>query len=663
MAVLVLQALAIERGAPGGAAQQEAARLHVPGGPGQITDALEAEHRVIDVERHHDAVVRRIRRRRGDPAAHAAGLVDALLQDLPGLVLPVVHDLVLVDRGVLLTLGVVDADLAEQALHAEGARLVHQDGYHPRAQGLVAQQLRETAHVGLRGADLATRSRGVQHRLEGFQGGHGEVLVGLGAAVRQVAAQGLAPLVQVLHLRRVVGRLVERDLGQFAVRNGDVEAVAEVPDVVIPQLLGLVRRVLALTGLAHAPALDRLHQQDRRTARVLVRAMEGGVDLGRIMAAATQREDVLVAHLGHHLQRARIAAEEVLAHEGAVIGLEGLVVPVQRVQHHLAQRAVLVARQQRVPVAAPQQLDDVPTRAPELSLEFLHDLAVAAHRAVQALQIAVDDEDEVVQLFARRQPDGTQGLGFVHLAVTAEHPDLAFGRVGDAARMQVLQETRLVDGHQGPQAHGDRGELPELGHQLGVRVARQPLASHFLTEVQHLLLGDPSFQEGAGIDARSAVALDVEQIATMPMTVGMPEVVEAGSEEVRQRSEGTDVPAQITAIGGIQPVGLHHQCHRVPPHVGAQAPFKLQIPGAVLFLVGLDGVDVAGVGRERHVHAVLPRFFQQLLQQEMRAVRPFGLDDGGQCIQPLACFLGVNVVGRLAVGRWRCRGHETVSLE
>ena len=54
VAVLVLQAFAVQRGAARGAAEQEAARLHVAGGPGQVADALEAEHRVVDVERHHD---------------------------------------------------------------------------------------------------------------------------------------------------------------------------------------------------------------------------------------------------------------------------------------------------------------------------------------------------------------------------------------------------------------------------------------------------------------------------------------------------------------------------------------------------------------------------------------------------------------------------------
>jgi hypothetical protein len=126
-----------------GAAQQEAARLHVARRPGQVADALEAEHRVVDVERHHDAVVRRCTTWPRRSSCHAAGFVDAFLQDLAVHRLAVVHHLVLVDRRVLLPLGVVDADLAEQAFHAEGARLVHQDGHHARAQRLVAQQLRQ----------------------------------------------------------------------------------------------------------------------------------------------------------------------------------------------------------------------------------------------------------------------------------------------------------------------------------------------------------------------------------------------------------------------------------------------------------------------------------------------------------------------------------------
>ena len=56
VAVLVLQALAVERGAAGGAAHQEAARAHVARRPGEVADALKAEHRVVDVERDHRRV-------------------------------------------------------------------------------------------------------------------------------------------------------------------------------------------------------------------------------------------------------------------------------------------------------------------------------------------------------------------------------------------------------------------------------------------------------------------------------------------------------------------------------------------------------------------------------------------------------------------------------
>ena len=57
VAIFVLQAFAIEGGAASGAAEQEAAGAHVAGGPGEIADALEPEHRIVDVERDHRHIV------------------------------------------------------------------------------------------------------------------------------------------------------------------------------------------------------------------------------------------------------------------------------------------------------------------------------------------------------------------------------------------------------------------------------------------------------------------------------------------------------------------------------------------------------------------------------------------------------------------------------
>ena len=59
-----------------------------------------------------------------------------------------------------------------------------------------------------------------------------------------------------------------------------------------------------------------------------------------------------------------------------------------------------VVRDERVPIAAPDDLDDIPAGAAEDGFEFLNDLAVAANRAIEALQVAVDDEDEIVESFA-----------------------------------------------------------------------------------------------------------------------------------------------------------------------------------------------------------------------------------------------------------------------
>ena len=74
-------------------------------------------------------------------------------------------------------------------------------------------------------------------------------------------------------------------------------------------------------------------------------------------------------------------------------------------------------------------LDHVPARAAEDRLELLDDLAVAADRAVEALQVAVDDEDEVVEALTAREADRAERLGLVGLAVAEERPHLAAARV------------------------------------------------------------------------------------------------------------------------------------------------------------------------------------------------------------------------------------------
>ena len=608
--VFMLQTLAVERGAPRRAAQQKATGLHVTGGPGQVAHALKAKHRVIDIERQHDAITGAVAGSCGNPAAHAAGFVDAFLQDLTLDVFLVIHHLLFIDRRVLLAGRVVNTDLAKQALHAEGAGFIDQNRHHARAERLVAQQGGEKTHIGLRRRYLAPLGGRLHHRLEHVQRRHGKLLVGLGATVRQVAAQRLAPLVQVAHLGRIVSRLVERNIGDLAVGHRDVKAVTEDLDVFIGELLGLVHIVLALAALAHAKTLDGFDQQYGRLTHVLDGGMVSGIDLLRVVSATAQRPDVIVAHLGHHLRRLRVSPKEILAHVGAVVGLERLVVTVERVHHQLVQRTVLVTRQQRVPVAAPQQFDDVPAGTTKLAFELLNDLAVAAHRAVQPLQVAVDDKNQVVQLFPRRHADGTAALDLVHLAVTTENPDFSVRGIGNATCVQVLQKARLVDRHQRPQAHRHGRELPEFGHQLRVRITGQTLAPHFLAKVEQLLFTQAPLHIGPGIDTGCHMTLNVEAVTSMVFAFGVPEVVKAGTKHVGQRRERPDVPTEIAAIDRVMAVGLDHHRHRVPAHVGAQPLLDFDIAGAALFFVGPNRIDVAGGGRKRHVDVALTRVLE-----------------------------------------------------
>jgi hypothetical protein len=185
-----------------------------------------------------------------------------------------------------------------------------------------------------------------------------------------------------------------------------------------------VRDVHRLAGLAHAVALDRLGQDQRRLALVLDGALVGAEDLEDVVAAAVERPDVVVGPVGNQFLEFR-RVEEVLAHVGAVLGLEGLVLAVDAFHHALLQDALLVAQRTARPSGAPDQLDDVPAGAAEGAFEFLDDLAVAAHRAVEALQVAVDDEDQVVELLARGHADGAERFDLVGLAVAEEGPDLA----------------------------------------------------------------------------------------------------------------------------------------------------------------------------------------------------------------------------------------------
>src|SRR5262249_14171721 len=151
--------------------------------------------------------------------------------------------------------------------------------------------------------------------------------------------------------------------------------------------------VLALAGFAQAVTLDGVSQDDRRLSAMLHRRSVGRVDLDRIVAAAFELGQLIVGQVLDELQQFRIFAEELFADVGAAFDRVFLIFAVNDLAHALHEQAGLVALQERVPIAAPNDLDAVPARAAEGRLQLLDDLAVAAHRAVETLQVAVDHPD------------------------------------------------------------------------------------------------------------------------------------------------------------------------------------------------------------------------------------------------------------------------------
>ncbi|KAG1390856.1 hypothetical protein G6F59_015068 [Rhizopus arrhizus] len=186
----------------------------------------------------------------------------------------------------------------------------------------------------------------------------------------------------------------------------------------------------------------------------------------------------------------------------AAEGLAVLVFAVDGFHHQLLQHAVAVLGQQGIPVTAPQQLDHVPAAATEHAFQFLDDLGVAAHRAVQPLQVAIDHEDQVVQLFAPGHRHGGQRFGLVLLAVAQESPDLAALHGYQFTVLQIAHIARLIGGHQWPQAHRHRRELPELRHRARVRIRRQAAPADLAAEAVKLGFRNAAFQIGTRVDAR-----------------------------------------------------------------------------------------------------------------------------------------------------------------
>ncbi len=164
---------------------------------------------------------------------------------------------------------------------------------------------------------------------------------------------------------------------------------------------------------------------------------------------------------------------------------------------------VTVLGQQWVPVRSPDNLDHVPAGSAERRLEFLDDLSIAADRAVEALQVAVDDPGQVIELFTGGEGESAQGFRLVRFAVPDVTPDPRFViGINHPTGAEVTEKPRLVNRHDRPEPHGYRGKLPEIRHQVRVRIRRQPAAvREFLAKMLEIVLVQSSFEKRPRVGA------------------------------------------------------------------------------------------------------------------------------------------------------------------
>ena len=269
----------------------------------------------------------------------------------------------------------------------------------------------------------------------------------------QVTLQRLTTLVQVLGLFRV---FIEGNVWQFfdiSISNWHVETITELAHAVHVHFLNLVSDVFTFSGVTHAVTFNGVSQNNSRLTFGFFRFFQCCVDFLRIVTTTVQCPDLVIAHVFNQSGGFRVTTEEVLTNISAIFGFEGLVVTVQRFVHQLDQFTASVFTQQLIPTTAPDNLDHVPASACEDAFQFVNDFAVTGDWAIQALQVTVDDEAQVVQFFTSCDSDRTFRFWLIHLTVAQESVNGLFRSIFQATVFQIFQEFSLIDCTDWAQAH------------------------------------------------------------------------------------------------------------------------------------------------------------------------------------------------------------------
>ena len=171
-----------------------------------------------------------------------------------------------------------------------------------------------------------------------------------------------------------------------------------------------------------------------------------------------------------------------------------------------------------------------------------------------------------------------------------------------------------------------------------MRVGGQALAAHLLTVVVQLLLAEAPFQEGAGVHARGAVALEEDQVAALFTVLAVPEVVLADLIE----NGGAGIAGNVAADVGVL-AGANHHGQGVPTHIGFDFALQVKIARVGGLLLHGNGIDIVGGETGLEIQTLFRRLGNQGFKNIAGAFLTLHTQKTGQRGQPFLGFLGVDV--------------------
>ena len=162
------------------------------------------------------------------------------------------------------------------------------------------------------------------------------------------------------------------------------------------------------------------------------------------MTTTWQVDQFFVGEVGHHLAQAWVWTKEILANVCTALNGQALEFAINGGVEFVQQHTVNIFGEKFVPLGSENDFDDIPSGTTEHSFKFLNDFAVTSHRAIESLQVAVHNKDQVVQMFACGERNRAKGFWFVCFAVTQKCPYATLRCVVYLTALQITIETCVI---------------------------------------------------------------------------------------------------------------------------------------------------------------------------------------------------------------------------